>query len=487
MYWLRRTQSEAYANEIKYLSNPPACSDKVPDLVKNLNLFFDESGLLRAGGRLNKCDSLNFSVRNPILLPKISPLTNLIISDSHQKCMHLGTNSTLAAVRNEGFWIPRGRTVVKQVIKSCTICKKFNSIPFKYPNRTDFIGANVNFVRPFMNVGIDYTGHFNVKLGKDHVKMYILLFTCLNVRAVHLELVKSMSSTDFLMAFIRFSNRYGLPNVIFSDNAPTFIQSAQFLKESSSDCEYTAYLSRNDIKHVRIPLYAAWWGSSWERLIRVVKTCLYKAVGRGSLDYFSFITILSDVQNSINSRPLTYQDPDDLTLPISPNSFVKLGANSGLVFGDTSGPQVPAREELVESLERRDLILQKYRDLWYSDYLLSLRENSRDIHQRDWHDQIKVNDIILISSPTKPRPLWQLGRVVELFRGNDGKTRSVEIIRPDRTRGTYAISHLYPMELSAISVPSVPSNDAASPTDTGVRRVRRAAAQRCLEKIKNCD
>jgi hypothetical protein len=401
--------------------------------------------------------------------------------------MHLGTNSTLAAVRNEGFWIPRGRTVVKQVIKSCIICKKFNSIPFKYPKRTDFIGANVNFVRPFMNVGIDYTGHFNVKLGKDHVKMYILLFTCLNVRAVHLELVKSMSSTDFLMAFIRFSNRYGLPNVIFSDNAPTFIQSAQFLKESSSDCEYTAYLSRNDIKHVRIPLYAAWWGSSWERLIRVVKTCLYKAVGRGSLDYFSFITILSDVQNSINSRPLTYQDPDDLTLPISPNSFVKLGANSGLVFGDTSGPQVPAREELVESLERRDLILQKYRDLWYSDYLLSLRENSRDIHQRDWHDQIKVNDIILISSPTKPRPLWQLGRVVELFRGNDGKTRSVEIIRPDRTRGTYAISHLYPMELSAISVPSVPSNDAASPTDTGVRRVRRAAAQRCLEKIKNCD
>jgi hypothetical protein len=83
--------------------------------------------------------------------------------------------------------------------------------------------------------------------------------------------------------------------------------------------------------------------------------------------------------------------------------------------------------------------------------------------------------------------LWQLGRVVKLFLGSDGKTGSVEVIRPDRIKGIFAISQLYPLELFAISVLPELSNDAASSTDTGVHRVCRLAAQRCLEKLGTCD
>ena len=38
-----------------------------------------------------------------------------------------------------------------------------------------------------------YTGSFNVKLGEKVQKMYLLVFTCLNVRAMYLELLPDMT------------------------------------------------------------------------------------------------------------------------------------------------------------------------------------------------------------------------------------------------------------------------------------------------------
>ncbi|XP_071526347.1 uncharacterized protein [Panulirus ornatus] len=69
---------------------------------------------------------------------------------------------------------------------------------------------------------VDYTGPLFC-VDYPCKKLYILLFTCGVVRAVHLELTNSMSYDDCLLAFRRFSARRGLPSVIYSDNAKTFI------------------------------------------------------------------------------------------------------------------------------------------------------------------------------------------------------------------------------------------------------------------------
>ena len=49
--------------------------------------------------------------------------------------------------------------------------------------------------------------------------MYLLIFTCLNVRAVHIELVPDMNTNPLVLAIIRFTNIYGIPTHIYSDNA----------------------------------------------------------------------------------------------------------------------------------------------------------------------------------------------------------------------------------------------------------------------------
>ena len=149
--------------------------------------------------------------------------------------MHLGISTTLTFLLASGYWLPKGRMVIKIILFDCIICQKINAFPFEYPKCTHVIGDRVNFVKAYEHTGVDYTGHFFVKMGNDSSKFYLLVFTCINVRAVHLELVPSMNNTDFLLALIKFCNIYGTPSSLFSDNANTFSQVARILNEVSTD------------------------------------------------------------------------------------------------------------------------------------------------------------------------------------------------------------------------------------------------------------
>ena len=69
--------------------------------------------------------------------------------------------------------------------------------------------------------------------------------------------------------------------------------------------------------------------------------------------------------------------------------------------------------------------------MWYEKYLLSLRENSKNLHETNYSEKIKSDDVVLIKNPIKPRRHWQLGRVVKLFHGEDIKINSVKRKRGD--------------------------------------------------------
>ena len=67
------------------------------------------------------------------------------------------------------------------------------------------------FVRPFSLVGIDIFGPFYVRQGRSHVKRYGCVFTCFNIRAIHLEKLNGMDTDIFINAFVRFASRRGYP------------------------------------------------------------------------------------------------------------------------------------------------------------------------------------------------------------------------------------------------------------------------------------
>jgi hypothetical protein len=181
-------------------------------------------------------------------------------------------------------------------------------------------------------------------------------------------------------------------------------------------------------------------------------------------------------------------DANDLTQEwISPNSFLKLGnVNSTLSFGGVDGEQLvqPTRLNLINALQVREEAIEKFKDFWYGEYLLSLRD--RIIIYINPIGKIALSWVtVLISSPVKPRPLWSMGRVTKLFTGADGRTRSVELIRPDRSTGEYAISLLYPLELSLDNVTSLTTADVSSAGVMPPSRQRRKAAEKCLISLRN--
>ena len=75
-------------------------------------------------------------------------------------------------------------------------------------------------IQSFQETGTDYAGPLHVRnANKKIAKVYICLFPCTAIRAVHLELVDDQTANAFLRAFKRFASRRGIPEYIISDNA----------------------------------------------------------------------------------------------------------------------------------------------------------------------------------------------------------------------------------------------------------------------------
>lgn len=184
-------------------------------------------------------------------------------------------------------------------------------------------------------------------------------------------------------------------------------------------------------------------------MIRTVKSCLFKVVGRNSLSYFELLTTLSDIEHAVNSRPLTYRSSEEQLEPITPNSFLRVNPHTRLIIGDAEPwSSSPNSEELQRSLGVQEDRIERFKRLWYDEYLLCLREHSRNLHQVSWSNCVSVGDIVIIKTPNKTRPFWNLGRVVELIVGYDGNIRAVRVMKGDRSIGLHSIRNLYPLELS---------------------------------------
>ena len=55
-------QSQCFDEELTYLRSPD--NRKVPDQIRDMNLFLDSNGILRSSGRMGKIDCLSFDVIN---------------------------------------------------------------------------------------------------------------------------------------------------------------------------------------------------------------------------------------------------------------------------------------------------------------------------------------------------------------------------------------------------------------------------------------
>ncbi|XP_043219625.1 uncharacterized protein LOC122380499 isoform X1 [Amphibalanus amphitrite] len=253
---------------------------------------------------------------------------------------------------------------------------------------------------------------------------YILLITCLATRALHLELVSSMDTDGFLMAFRRFVARRGRPRVVWSDNGSNLVAGEKELKvclDEWNQEKIVDELSQRQIDWRFNPPNASHKGGVWERLVSSVKRALRVVLGNQCVSEEVLCTVLTEIEFVLNSRPLTYVstdigDPE----PLTPNHFVLGYPEAAFPPGIFAESDVLGRGKWRQSQALADQLWRR----WQKEYLPLLIQRKKWV--RETRD-LQVGDVVLMVDQESPRGYWPLARITEVTTSDDGRVRSVSL------------------------------------------------------------
>ena len=149
-------------------------------------------------------------------------------------------------------------------------------------------------------------------------KPYICLFTCVNTRAVHLEVISDLTEESFLQAFCRFVSRRSLPATMIFHNASTYLSAASEIEQLMNSTMVQDTLRNRGTTWKFIPKRVPWYGGFWECLIGLTKMTLKKMLGRTFISLTGLQTIVTEIEAVLNDHPITYvssdvSDPEPLT------------------------------------------------------------------------------------------------------------------------------------------------------------------------------
>ena len=192
MLWTKVIQGQAFSREIQQLSKKE--SKLSLPLVRQLRLHLDDNAVLRCRGRLESAP-VDDQSKFPVLLPRNEHFTKLVALAAHVQVLHSGVREILAQLRQR-YWVPRGRQFVRSLIRKCVTCQKTDGPPYRPVSAPPLLPSIVSEGQAFSTTGLDYAGPLYVKGStgdRSPTKVYITLFTCAVVRAVHLEVAEDLN------------------------------------------------------------------------------------------------------------------------------------------------------------------------------------------------------------------------------------------------------------------------------------------------------
>ena len=400
--------------------------------TRAVHLELSYAGLLRVGGRLQHADFLTAEQRNPIVLPRGDHVTQLIVKACHERGYHaFGVSHTLAELSSR-YWIVAGREEVRAWEAKCARCARSRTKPAMQV-MAPLPKVRVSLpLRAFGRVSVDYAGPFMTKQGrgKTQHKRYLCLFTCLQTRAVHLELSYALTTDSFLQAYVRFTNRRGVPIDVISDNGTNFVgatnELAQLVKRLDAEAIQRQTADQQTSWRFNPPA-APHFGGVHEALVKSAKRAISAILKNAEVTDEELLSAIVGAEALMNSRPLSYVSADgrDPT-PLTPNHFMygQIGTRFAPAGVDESEFNPRQRWRVVQ-----ELVLHFWRR-WMQEVVPEL---NRRLKWRTAETDLKVDDIVLVTSQDNPRGTWPMGRVTEVHPGPDGHVRVVKVKVGDKT------------------------------------------------------
>ena len=445
-------QSRAFHAEIKSLQQ----SD--PDEIKKIAArsplaalcpFIDNAGLLRCKGRLQRDEELDFDAKNPMILPHDDENVACLIRSIHFRQLHAGVEQVLGESRRR-FWITKGRRTVTRVVRACVECQR----QFKRPESqlmAPLPVARTKKCLPFENTGVDIFGPASCKIaGRASHKVYVALFTCLACRAVHFEVLRSMSASCFIDALLRFQARRPAIRHLYSDNGTNFTASDKELRAEMEawNLSATPELRLTGIQWTFNPPVAPHRGGVWERLVQSAKKHLAFVLNQDNLHIETFATVLAQAELAMNSRPITHVGDEPGIHALRPIDFLCPGiyASSGC---DLVPPSPPDAEALRYTWRQSRAIADAFWRRWRRDYVSALQARPK---WRRVEKDLKVDDVVLLVDDQCRRGDWRTGVITEVDGGDVVRTVVVKMTNGKkftRDRSKVVRLELDPARLSA--------------------------------------
>lgn len=159
----------------------------------------------------------------------------------------------------------------------------------------------------------------------------------------------------------------------------------------------------------------------WEAAVKSAKTLLLRSVANASLTHEELETVIVEVEAILNSRPLTpmTNDPDSLEA-LTPGHFI---------IGEALTSQVDSRAQPINASglshwKHVTHLKQEFWNRWSTEYLNELQQRFK--WQRQFNN-LKNGDMVIIKEDNIPVMKWPLGRIIQVYPGDDGAARVADV------------------------------------------------------------
>ena len=420
----KTVQGESFAPEIDALTSSRVHSDstlthkehklKTSHLYR-LDPFLDECGILRVGGRTRRSHQ-TFHEKHLAFLPKDHYLSYLVINHYHEKTHHQGRLISQGAVLQGGYWIISCRRMVSKLINRCVTCKRLRG-KVQEQHMSDLPFDRLETPPPFTNVGFDVFGPWTIhtrKLrgGTSNSKRWGLIFTCLNSRAVHVEVLDSMDSSSFICGLRRFFAIRGPAAVLRCDRGTNFLGGKTELENALNEMDQDSiqnYLSEEGCQWLFNPPHASHFGGTWERQIGTIRRVLgvmLSKLGPRQLTHDLLVTLMAEVSAIVYARPIG-------VLPTDPDHPQPLSPATLLTMKTRPLPSPPGTFTAQDIYSRKywrrvQYLAQQFWIRWKQEYLQELQSRTKwNVRERD----LQPGEIVIMKEET-PRNYWKMGRIV---------------------------------------------------------------------------
>ena len=328
-----------------------------------------------------------------------SPVAYAIMSDTHWNdpdVSHKGVETTLRYAQKSAY-ILGGRDLAKRIKKACAKCRilHLKGVEVAMGPVAD---ENLKIAPAFYMSQVDICGPFSAYSPANKratLKIWFVVFVCTVTSAVDCRVMENYDTESFVLAFSRFSCRFGYPKVLMPDAGSQLVRGCKDMVISFSDIAMKLS-TEFGVDFKPCPVGAHFVHGKVERKIQQIKESLARTLTHERISILQWETLAQQIANSINNLPVGLGNKTDSLEHLdvlTPNRLL-LGRNN------CQNPTSPL--ELSGDLKKVVKSNAKIFESWFKEWLISFVPTL--VQQPKWFDtdrSVTVGDVVIFKKSEK--------------------------------------------------------------------------------------